>query len=203
MFAYCGNNPISREDDEGDFWNIVIGAVVGAAISSATQIVSNLITGEDWHKGVASAAIVGAVGGAVAATGLGVFAQATITSFAAATGDAVQQGIDKGFDKINVRQSIRTGLVAGATSLIGSFAGKSFLGGIDDAGQALISKGYQQNLTGIDRALRGRSHTSFFKSGAKLIARGRMLVNYYRGASSSLGSLIGIPTGLANNLIPE
>jgi hypothetical protein len=29
MFAYCGNNPVSRADDGGECWHVVIGAVVG------------------------------------------------------------------------------------------------------------------------------------------------------------------------------
>ena len=29
LFAYCGNNPISRADSNGFFWHIVAGAVVG------------------------------------------------------------------------------------------------------------------------------------------------------------------------------
>lgn len=65
-----------------------------------------------------------------------------------------------------------------------------------------ISKGHQKNLTGVMRALNGKSHTGYYKSGAALIAKGNQLVNFYRGASSCVGSLIGIPTGLANNLIP-
>ena len=32
MFAYCGNNPVMREDKDGHFWNFVIGATVGALI---------------------------------------------------------------------------------------------------------------------------------------------------------------------------
>lgn len=112
MFAYCGNNPVSRNDDNGEFWNIVIGA-----------------------------AIVGAAGGAIAATGLGSIAQAGATALASGVGDAVQQGIDKGWDKIDPLQGTKTALVGGATSLIGSYAGKKFLGGIEDAGNAVDAFG--------------------------------------------------------------
>ena len=203
LFAYCGNNPISREDDGGEFWNVVIGAVVGAVASVVTQAVSNVVQGKDWKEGVVSAAVVGAVGGAIAATGLGMAAQAVYTGLAAAAGDALQQGVDKGFDKIDPAQSIRTGLVAGATSLIGSYAGQKFLGGIEDVGNACISAGHQKNLTGVTRALVGKSHTSYYRSGSTLVAKGKKIVNVYRGASSSLGSVIGISTGLANNLIPR
>ena len=40
LFAYCDNNPITREDDDGEFWNVVIGAAVGAVVSSVISAVS-------------------------------------------------------------------------------------------------------------------------------------------------------------------
>lgn len=39
MFAYCGNNPVSRNDETGDFWNFIVGAVVGAVVSAVTTAV--------------------------------------------------------------------------------------------------------------------------------------------------------------------
>ena len=41
LFAYCGNNPISRADTNGYFWNVVIGAVVGAIVSAVTTAVQS------------------------------------------------------------------------------------------------------------------------------------------------------------------
>ena len=40
-FAYCGNNPLSRIDDEGEFWNIVIGAALGGIFELGSQLISN------------------------------------------------------------------------------------------------------------------------------------------------------------------
>ena len=74
MFAYCGNNPVSRQDDGGEFWNIVIGAGVGAVVSGlisvASQVLENKgIANVDWARvGVAAAA--GAISGGFAATGI-------------------------------------------------------------------------------------------------------------------------------------
>ena len=39
MYAYCGNNPVSRVDDKGECWNVIIGAAIGFA----TSLVSNAI----------------------------------------------------------------------------------------------------------------------------------------------------------------
>ena len=203
MFAYCGNNPVSRADHGGQFWNVIIGAVVGAAASAVAQMVTNAIEKRPLTDGLASAVVVGAVGGAIAATGMGMFAQAAWTTVAAFSGDALQQGIDSGFKNIKWGQSVRTGLVAGATSLIGSQVGKKIFGGIEDLGKSYISKGHQQNFTGITRALKGKSHTSYYCSGMAYVEKGKRLVNFYRGVSSCVGSFIGISTGFANNLIPD
>ena len=200
MFAYCLNNPANSKDNGGKFcWNIVIGAAVGAIMSVATQVATNVFQGNNWSDGLVSAAIVGAVGGAVAATGLGVIAQAALTGAAAAVGDAVQQGVDNGFNKIDYWRSVKTGIVAAATSVIGSHLGKRVFGGTEELGNQYIQKGYQKNLTGVSRALEGKSHTSYFRSGTKLIAMGKNLINTYRGKSSCLGSFIGFFTGFAYN----
>ena len=58
MFAYCGNNPVSREDDGGEFWNFVVGAVVGAVIATVSTAVDAvkedgwdaLKSGKTWAK---------------------------------------------------------------------------------------------------------------------------------------------------------
>ena len=43
LYAYCDNNPITREDGDGEFWNVVIGAVVGAATAVIGQVVSDVV----------------------------------------------------------------------------------------------------------------------------------------------------------------
>lgn len=65
MYAYCGNNPVARVDDEGEFWNFIVGALVGAATSALTQIASNIVSGNKWSDGVVAAAVGGAVAGVV------------------------------------------------------------------------------------------------------------------------------------------
>ena len=63
-FAYCDNNPVVRVDSNGEFWNYVVGAVVGGAIVA----VSTAIAGGD-AKAVALSAGIGAVGGLIGASG--------------------------------------------------------------------------------------------------------------------------------------
>ena len=203
LFTYCGNNPVTRSDDGGQFWNFVIGAVVGAVANVVTQVITNAVNGESLTNGLVSAAVVGAAGGAIAATGMLAPTQAVLTGLASFAGDAIQQWVDKGFKNIDLKQSIRTGIVATATSYIGSRVGEKLFGGIEDLGNSYITKGHQKNLIGDTRALKGKSHSSYYRSGRKLVAKGKKLVNFYRGVSSCFGSAIGILTGLENNLLPK
>ncbi|MDP2843510.1 MAG: RHS repeat-associated core domain-containing protein, partial [Acetobacterium sp.] len=72
LYAYCDNNPIVREDDGGEFWNVIIGAAVGGTVGVAGQLLSDLAT--SWLNGnwtfssmqtYTGALVGGAVGGAI------------------------------------------------------------------------------------------------------------------------------------------
>ena len=87
LYAYCGNNPVTNVDPDGHFGiiaTLLISVVVGAVISSATEIVKQLANNDgdiseiNWRK-VGSSALNGAalgiaigLGGAVGATIKGV-----------------------------------------------------------------------------------------------------------------------------------
>ena len=60
LFAYCDNNPIMRRDGDGEFWHILVGAAVGALVSGIVKVVENVVTGEDWNKGLAKEMLTGA-----------------------------------------------------------------------------------------------------------------------------------------------
>ncbi len=77
MFAYCGNNPVSRKDSEGKFWNFVIGGIVGAIVGGVTAAVSSYKeTGKINGASVLLGAATGAVGGLIGASGISVVGQA-------------------------------------------------------------------------------------------------------------------------------
>ena len=70
LFAYCGNNPVTRADNTGRGWWVVAGALIGGIAGGVTKIVSNVTTGKKWNEGVIGATVGGAVyGGVLAATG--------------------------------------------------------------------------------------------------------------------------------------
>jgi len=71
LFAYCDNNPIMRVDGDGEFWNILIGAVVGGLVSGVISAASQYLEdGTINLKSVGIAAIGGAVSGGFAASGV-------------------------------------------------------------------------------------------------------------------------------------
>ena len=99
LYAYCGNNPIIRVDSEGNFWNIVAGAVAGAVISAISQVITNVATGNEWSSGVVLAAAAGAVSGGLAATGLGKTGQMIGNALISGVSEAVNQAIQCKNDK--------------------------------------------------------------------------------------------------------
>ena len=40
LYSYCDNNPVMRADSGGDFWHVLIGAAVSAAVELGSQLAS-------------------------------------------------------------------------------------------------------------------------------------------------------------------
>ena len=193
MFAYCGNNPVSRGDEGGEFWNIVIGAAVGAVVSAATTAIQSYVeTGSvDVGKTIISG-LVGAASGAIAATGLGMITQAAITAGVAFAGDVATQMIceDKSWNEVNKLKAVHNGLLAGATSVIGSVLGGITSSGHAIKGETLVSAGKDKLLTGYVRQVSGQSYSKLINQGRNLIAAGTKSINIGRGISSVIGTLL-------------
>ena len=198
MFAYCGNNPTSRSDETGDFWNFIVGAVVGAvvnAVSTAVDAVKEggldaLSDGKTWAK-IGVSAATGAINGAVAASGLGMFAQAGISAATSAVGDIANQWIDTGsLKKVNYARALHNGLVAGGVSVVGSITGGLLSSTKMSQGNELVSAGLDKYLKGSARELVGKSSSNLLKHGAKLVFEGNQLINTARGITSVSGTLL-------------
>ena len=172
MFAYCGNNPISREDDEGDFWNIIAGAVISSAISVATQIVTNVVTGSKWSSGIGLAAISGAVSGGLAASGVPLVGQVV--------GNAIISGVSEGINQYkaykNDPSSFSLGNAAlsiGTATVLGGVAGA--IGGKGARAPGSSYKWALDNLGDVTRQVASRSYSA--SSHAKLLSRAHGLVS--------------------------
>ena len=81
LYTYCHNNPIIGTDPSGHALHLLIGAAVGALISGGITLVSEIkekgIKGLDMDtvKNVAISSVGGAIGGALAASGVGLAGQ--------------------------------------------------------------------------------------------------------------------------------
>ena len=83
LFAYCGDNPVLRNDKDGEFWNIIVGGLIGGTVNLVSSYISARLSGEKLTPAdcVASFAT-GALSGALAATGIGVVESTIINTFA-------------------------------------------------------------------------------------------------------------------------
>ena len=126
MFAYCGNNPISRFDESGNWWHIAIGAVVGAAVAFASTVATDYI--ENGKVDLAAAgisALFGAASGALAATGYGKLVQITGGALLSGAESIVSQAHEKGGIKNVNAGRVLIDMVMGGIGSRGNGTGKA------------------------------------------------------------------------------
>lgn len=162
MYAYCGNNPVSRRDDGGEFWNIVIGAGVGATVSSlisfASQAMENGLSNVNWARvGVSAAA--GAISGGFAATGIKVNGQMAINGIIGAASSGIDTYLQSS-GKASLGEYAKNIAVGAGIGLVGGRIGS------DGTGTRHLSKSAGQAFKRIGNAV---SHVS--KSGIRSVAR--------------------------------
>ena len=90
LFAYCGNNPVSRHDESGKFFNAIFGGIVGGIIGA----VSAAVKGDNILAGAAIGAATGAAAGlaadiAISTGGAGAFVACTIISGACSAANSM------------------------------------------------------------------------------------------------------------------
>ena len=187
LFVYCGNNASLRIDDSGNIWNYIIGAAVGGIIAGVTTYIQ---TGDP--KQAVIAGFVGAANGAIAASGLGIVAQAGVSALVAGVGDAISQIVDlretdKKYDPI---RTIKNAALAGGCSIIGSALGKITSYSYEYEGQILKSRGQNKILTAYLKKDAGQSYSNMLKRGRLLYRYGKKLIDTGRGISSVTGSIL-------------
>ena len=63
LYAYCDDNPIMRVDGDGQCWNILVGAVIGATVNVITGGIAATVTGQKYSGvDIFGAAVAGAGG---------------------------------------------------------------------------------------------------------------------------------------------
>ena len=123
MFVYCGNNPVARADNGGTFWNIVIGAVFGAAVSAAVTIGTAIANNEEVDVAdVIISAVSGGLSGAIAATGIPVAGQVALNSVISGAATAISESVH--YDPNRSGADVATAVVSSmAVGAVGGFLG--------------------------------------------------------------------------------
>ena len=120
LYAYCDNNPVMRTDDNGDFWHIAVGGLLGGFIGGIAQVASNIIEGENAFDGVGAAFISGAASGALASTGVGIVGSIVGNAGISMAENVVTQVIDNnGFDDFDVGDMLIDGAIGGISGAVG------------------------------------------------------------------------------------
>ena len=186
LFAYCDNNPITRIDKGGKFWNLVIGGVVGAVVGGVSAAISSYkSTGKVNVGSVLLGAGVGAVGGVIGASGIPAAGQAVASGLLSAVNNIGTAAIQK--QKIDWVDVGIDAVIGAGSSLIGSVATKK----IADAAEAVISKGVNRVVSGVNKLNNGsRYWKGSVKRGVSIMRQGIKSLNTARGKASVIGSSV-------------
>ena len=197
MFAYCGNNPVSRKDDGGEFWNFVVGGVIGALVGGVSAAVSSYVTtgAVDWGS-VALGVATGTIGGLIGASGMPALGQAVASGLLSAVnnvGNALITG-----NEIEVADVAIDFAIGAASSLIGSLATKK----LASAAKSTISKGINRVVSGLARLDSGsRYWKGAVKRGIETISKGVAQLNFAQGAASVIGSEVAGILSLTKTIV--
>ena len=133
-FAYVNSCPTNRKDEDGFFWHIAIGAIVGGLVGAVGSVISQAVEhGLDFSKidtgEVVAAGVAGAASGALAATGVGVVGQVVVNAMISGAENVANQTIladeDEEFDPLDLAIDMAIGGLGGAIGGRGaSFAKK-------------------------------------------------------------------------------
>ena len=189
LFAYCQNNPVSTDDENGEWLNIVIGAFVGAVVGGVSAAISSYkSTGEVNLGSVVIGAVAGAVGGAISATGMPAAGQAIACGLVSAGANFANQTIVEGkkLSEVDYLDVIVDGVISAGCSAIGSAVTRK----ASEAAKNVINKGVKRVVSGLNRYNAGsRFYKGALKRGVTLIQRGVYSLHYAQGKASVIGSV--------------
>ena len=159
----------------------------------STAMDSYMTTGSVDLGNVAISAVVGAISGGIAATGLSAIAQASITAVASAIGSVATDVYDRGkrndVSKVTLKECGQIAMRATASAVIGfgsSIAGSAFGNG--------MTKGL--NKRADDMIFKGKHKIGYMTKAQSrnLVSKGKCLKNTAYGASSVIGTVITWPS---------
>ena len=171
-FAYCDNNPISRSDDGGTFFNTVIGAVVGGIAAYCSAKSDHSLSGKQVMQTAIAGAVTGAVGGlaldvCIATGGVGGLVVAAVGGAVSSGGNTIAANVIQK-KKISAKEVVIDSAVgAGMNTLFGAYGrtAKRAIGkGIKRIVKAMITNSKSNFLSNSGRY--------FAKKGVRSVAQG-------------------------------
>ena len=122
MYAYCGNNPVSRVDDGGEVWHLVVGAAVGVATQYAADVSINLLSGKSLRDALTQTSSIvdytsAAIGGVLAASGIGL--AGSVVANATLGGATYLMNSNVGGKSINDLDLVVATVIGGVAGVIG------------------------------------------------------------------------------------
>ena len=122
MFAYCGNNPISRIDSTGCVFATLAAIGISAVASVAASAISALISGEEFTAGDAiGAAIAGAATTAMIIVGIPPVIANPVATFC---GGVIGQYVDNDFSKEAFDEVVTDTFTSAGSTILFAGAGK-------------------------------------------------------------------------------
>ena len=171
-FAYCDNDPVSRSDDGGTFFNTVIGAVVGGIAAYCSAKSDHSLSGKQVMQTAIAGAVTGAVGGlaldvCIATGGVGGLVVAAVGGAVSSGGNTIAANVIQK-TKISAKEVVIDSAVgAGMNTLFGAYGrtAKRAIGkGIKRIVKAMITNSKSNFLSNSGRY--------FAKKGVRSVAQG-------------------------------
>ena len=162
-FAYCDNNPVSRSDDGGAFFNTVIGAVVGGITAYCSAKSDHSLSGKQVIQSAITGAVTGALGGFALDACIATGGAAGLAI--AAVGGAVSSGANTWVSsKIQKKKPSAKEIVIDAAVGAGM---NTLFGAYGQGPKQVVGKG----IKGVFKAMIANSKRNFLSNAGRFCAR--------------------------------
>ena len=189
LYAYCDNNPITRADNGGEFWHILVGAAVSIASQYICDVATNLLEGRTLLESLTPTSSwvdygAAAVSGALAASGIG--AVASIVGNAALSGTAYLMNCsinDEPTESVDFISATISGAISGAVGGKGA-NGKELRGVVRRSKEVIKSSVSQSKIAKYTLKIKGAKLEAIDSILRTVV--GSISSNLFNGASNFL-----------------
>ena len=186
LYLYCDNNPVMRVDEDGEFWNYLIGGAVGAVLGGLSAAYSSYQTMGYVDSSVVFIGVTtGAIGGVIGASGLPWYVQSLAAASLSIVNDVASSRVQG--QEINHMDVAYNAMIAAASSAIASSI--TYLA--RSSSEKTIESGVGRVIRGVDTMKSGsRFWKGAVKRGIEIIQDGVQSLNVAQGQASVIGTAI-------------